>query len=99
MGAPMKDGFKVRAITVNNGEFTYRTHQLVGWLKGQRIRKQFQTREEAEGEKQRLEIQAANATGDVKAVITRLTGPQVAEAETAFARLGDKSLTLAVQWF
>jgi integrase len=98
-------------VTMNSGEFTirrinarehgcrYQTFQLVGYLDGQRIRKRFKSRTEALGEKNRLEVSAANSDGRIKTVTTRLTGPQLAEAEAVFARLGERSLAGAVDWF
>lgn len=62
------------------------------------MRKQFQDREDALGEKNRLEVQAANG-GEITARNTRLMALQLAEAEAAFARLGTRSLSLAVEWF
>src|SRR3954465_2103864 len=95
----MKPGLKIKAMTVQNGDFAYRTFRLSGWkANGERVRRQFQSREEAEGEKSRLVVEAANAASGTRTLNTRLTSAQLAEAETAFARLGDKSLTLAVQW-
>ena len=95
----MKAGFTIRTITVENGGFTYRTHRLAGWLNGRRIREQFKSREEAEGRKNELEVEAANGSGLSRARVTRLSEAQLAEAETAFTRLGEKSLTDAVAWY
>lgn len=96
----MKPGFKIKAVTVRNGEFTYRTHKLTGWKPdGTRVRLNFKSRQDAEGERNRLEVEAANANSGTRAITTRLTAAQVAEAETAFARLGDRSLAKAVDWF
>jgi integrase len=78
--------------------FKYATFRLSGWLDGRRIRKQFKSHEEALGEKNRLEVMAANA-GEVTARVTRLSAAQLAEAEAAFVMLGGQSLQLAVQWF
>ena len=99
MEAPMKAGFRIKPVNVTSGDFTYRTHRLCGWLNGQRIRRQFKSRDEAEGEKNRLEVAAANVGGKVRALNTRLSEAQLAEAETAFARLGTRSLSSAVDWF
>lgn len=91
--------FTLKRVTVRNGGFTYDTYRLAGQLNGQRIRKNFKDKAEALGEKQRLEVEAANAGGDVSARNTRLSGEQLTEAEAAFARLGDKSLAAAVDWY
>jgi hypothetical protein len=72
---------------------------LSGWVRGKRYRKQFKSRELALGEKNALEVEAANVGGEVRARNTRLSAVQLAEAEAAMARLGPYSLALAVEWF
>lgn len=99
MGARTNTGFTIKKETVITGGFTYTTFKLRGWLDGRRIRKQFKSREEADSEKQRLEVKAANREQIVRAVNTRLTSAQVAEAEYAFAQLGGRSLSAAVAWY
>eukprot|EP01035_Chromulina_nebulosa_P029488 gene29488-39081_t len=64
-----------------------------------RVRKRFKSKTLANGEKNRLEVAAANADGAVKTVITRLNSAQLAEAEAVFGRLGQRSLSGAVDWF
>ncbi len=86
MGAMSKD-FKIRTVTVRENGYAYTTHKLSGWLNGRLIRKRFKSREEALGELNRLQVQAANADGVIRAVNTRLTTAQLAEAEAAFNRL------------
>lgn len=93
----MKAGFRIKAVTVRAGGVTYKTHRLTGYLNGERIRKNFKSRDEADGEKARLEIQAGNSS--LRSILTRLTEAQVAEAETAFAHLGGQSLAGAVAWY
>jgi hypothetical protein len=62
----MKPGFKIKPVTVSNGGFTYQTFRLVGWTRdGQRVRKQFKSRDEAEGERNRLEVASANTEGGI----------------------------------
>ena len=95
----MKAGFTIKDVPVKNGAFRYRAFRLSGWIDGQRIRKQFQSRGEAEGAKNELEVQAANRAGLIRAVNTRLSSAQVADAESAFARLGAHSLPEAIDWF
>lgn len=92
-------GFKIRAVTVRNGGFIYTTYRVRGWLRGEYIRRQFKSRDEANGAKLRFEIAAANAAQDIRSVNTRLTPLQLAEAEAAFARLDGKSLSQAVDFF
>jgi hypothetical protein len=80
-------------------KFTYTTFLLSGWLRGKRVRRQFVSRDEALGEKNSLEVEAANLGGEIRARNTRLSADQLAEAEAAMARLGPQSLSLAVEWF
>jgi len=84
---------------IDGRKFTYKTFLLSGWLHGRRVRKQFVSRDEALGEKNALEVEAANMGGEIRARNTRLSSEQLAEAEAAIARLGTKSLSLAVEWF
>ncbi len=98
---PLKSGrFTIQAVTVaEKGCPAYETFRVTGWLHGKRIRKQFISRAEALGEKNALEVEAANAGGEVRARVTRLSVEQLAEAESAFIRLGPRSLSAAVEWF
>jgi hypothetical protein len=86
-----------------DGPFSYWTFRLTGWLRGRRIRKQFKSEAEAAGAKVRYEIEAANAItaglNHVRPVNTALAVDQVREAEAAFHRLGNRSLSFAVDWF
>jgi hypothetical protein len=77
--------------------FAYNTFLLSGWLHGRRVGKQFVFRDEALGEKNALEVEAANMGGEIRARNTRLSVDQLAEAEASIARLGTKSLSLAVE--
>jgi len=92
---------KKRIKAVEDGKvYAYDTYRVEGTLKGARIRKNFKNREEALGEKQRLEIEAANETGEVSARATSLTVDQLREAEAAFQRLAGKyTLSRAVDFF
>lgn len=100
MEAIMKNGdFVIRPIRVRDHGFDYVTHQVVGYLNGQRVRRKFKTRDGALGELNRLQVEAANGAGAVRAVNTRLTQEQIMEAEACFQRLTGKPLSLAVDWF
>ena len=99
MGATKAGGFKIKRLTVKADGYEYYTYRVSGWLRGQRIRRNFKSKDEADGERERLEIAAANAEGEIRPVNTRLTSAQVAQAEAAFLRLGDRSLGFAVEWF
>ncbi len=90
--------FRIRRLTVSEHGFRYSTYQVVGYLSGQRVRKKFKSRDEALGELNRLEVRAANVD-EIRAVNTRLSGDQLAEAEAAFHRLNGNSLGFAVEWF
>ncbi len=91
--------FTIKPASLSSHGFAYETFLLSGWLNGRRIRRQFKSREEALGEQNALQVEAANAGGEIRARNTRLNTGQIAEAEAAFARLGPKSLALAVEWF
>src|SRR5262245_10149845 len=95
----MRNGFSIKPVKVRNGEFTYRSFRLVGWLNGARLRKQFQDRAEAEGEKSRLEVEAANRDGAIRPINSRLTTEQVRAAEGAFGRIGNHPLAEVVDYF
>ena len=69
--------------------------RVSGWLYGERIRKNFKTREEAAAEKASLEIKAEQATSGLHSVATGLTVDQVRDAETAMRRLYGQSHSLA----
>jgi hypothetical protein len=83
--------FKIRKIAVKDHGCHYETFLVEGYLQGSRIRRKFQRREEAIGEKARLEIEAGNAKAAMRVVPTRLNEAQIAEAEFCFRRLGDRS--------
>jgi len=95
----MKPSLAIKRVRLTENGCAYETFRLVGTVDGQRIRKQFQNREDALGEKNRLEVVAANARNRIRITNTRLSEDQVAEAEAAFHRLGGKTLTEVVDWF
>ena len=78
--------FVVTPFTNPSGEIVFR---VTGWLDGQRVRKNFRTRAEAEAERQVLEVQRAQGETGIRTTITRLTDEQIGEAETVFARVAD----------
>ena len=84
--------FKVDRVTISKDAFTYSTFRLPGCLNGKRIRNQFCDREEAIGEKNRLEVEATNLHQEIQATNTRLTVEQVSAAEGSFCRLDSRSL-------
>jgi integrase len=91
--------FTLKSVNASSNGFTYQTFLVSGWLNGRRVRKHFKSRDEALGEKNALEVEAANIGGEIRARNTRLGAAQLAEAELAMGRLGPQSLSLAVEWF
>jgi hypothetical protein len=89
-------GFRIRPFTACERGVERRRFQVVGYLGEERVRRRFATREEAIGEKLRLEVQAANM-GQIRPVNTRLLETQVRCAETIFALTPDP--LAAVQWY
>jgi hypothetical protein len=91
--------FRIKQVTTTSNGFSYQTHRLTGWLDGRRIRQDFKSHAEALGQKNVLEVEAANVGGEIRARNTRLSAEQLAEAEGSFARLAGKSMSQAVDWF
>lgn len=89
----------LKKATVSCGGYSYDTFRLSARINGHRIRKQFTDEHEALSEKHRLELFATNALDPIRAAVTRLTPEQITAAEAAYARLGNKSLATAVDWF
>ena len=98
MKANQPDGFAINKVELTENGFTYTTFRLTGRVDGQRIRKQFKSEAEAKGELARLEIQAANADGQIRAVLTRLSDREIKDAEHAKALLGDVPLSVAASY-
>lgn len=70
-----------------SGEIVYR---LYGRVDGQRIRKNFTTRAEAEAERQARDLARLQAATGMRVAATRLTDAQLQEAEGAFTLVKDK---------
>jgi len=98
MKAKRSGKFVLKQVRASSNGVTYDTFLLSGWLNGRRFRRHFKDRDEALGEKNRLEVGAANG-GEMQGRATRLSAVQLAEAEAAMTRLGPQSLSLAVDWF
>ena len=60
--------FVITPFTNPSGEIVFR---VTGWLDGQRVRKNFHTRAEAEAERQALEVQRAQGETGIHTAITR----------------------------
>ncbi len=84
--------FRIQNHTNPSGDIVFR---VTGWLDGQRIRKNFHTRTEAEAERQILEIQAVQSETGIRTAATRLTDDQLHEAETLFRLVEGKPQPLA----
>lgn len=89
--------FVISEFTNPSGEIVYR---VSGWLDGQRIRKNYATRGDAEVERDLLEIKAAQGDTGLRRAVTRLTDEQLREAESVFHRLADQphKLTFCVDF-
>ena len=69
--------------------------RVSGTLNGERIRKNFKTRDEAVAEKSFLEITSLQATSGLRAIATALTESQVREAEALFQRMAGRMRPLS----
>lgn len=98
MSLPKTTPLKIKRASVTEHGFTYETFRLTGWINGARIRRQFKTREEAEGERDTLEVSGSNTAGPlIRRLSTRLSEAQVRTAETIFDLVPDP--LAAVQWY
>jgi hypothetical protein len=79
--------FVISEFTNPSGEVVFR---ISDWSDGQRIRKNFPTRAEAEAERQVLEVQRLPGETSIRPAVTRLTEDQLHEAESVFRRLGGR---------
>ncbi|OAM89254.1 site-specific integrase [Termitidicoccus mucosus] len=86
-----KTAFTIKPFKNRNGTISYR---VAGWLLGERIRKNFKTREAAILERGTLQLKQAQADSDLRVTSTFLTEPQLREAEAAFLKLKDRPRTL-----
>ena len=84
--------FVISEFTNPSGDVVYR---VSGWLDGQRVRKNFSTRAEAEAERQALKLAQIQAETGVRIAATRLTDDQLKEAEGAFLRLEGRTRSLS----
>jgi integrase len=87
-----KTAFTIKPFKNRNGVISFR---VAGWLLGERIRKNFKTREEAILERGTLQLKQAQADSDLRMTSTFLAEPQLREAEAAFLKLKDRPRTLA----
>jgi len=96
-GPKGKGIFRVIEFANPSGAAAFR---VTGWtMDGERVRQNFATHGEAATRLQELEIQTANLQNAARPIITRLTPEQAAQAEAAFAQLGDRPMSLAIRYF
>lgn len=83
--------FVIARFENRNGVTSWR---VSGFLHGVRVRRNFQTREEAAAERATLEIKALQSASGLRSIATALTEDQVREAEALFQRIESKSRSL-----
>jgi integrase/recombinase XerD len=89
-----KERFHISHFTNPSGETAFR---VAGYKpNGERVRENFKTQEEAVGRKAELDIEAANivTTTATRLKATRLTDPQIKQAEYAFSKVDDLNVVL-----
>jgi len=84
--------FSLSRFKNRNGVTSWRVSGMIG---GERIRKNFRSREDAAAEKSILEIKALQATSGLRAIATALSEVQVREAEALFQRVAGKAHPLS----
>lgn len=77
-----------RVIDFTNPSGT-RCFRVTGRLNGERVRRNYQTRDRAEAARCVLEAQRLDSASRVRTAVTRLSDAQLQAAETAFALLGE----------
>ena len=82
----------IKPFKNRNGITSYRVN---GWFHGERIRKNFKSREEAAAEKSTLEIKSAQVASGLRPTATILTPEQQSEAEALFLKLKDQPHSLS----
>lgn len=87
-----QSNFEIVPFENRNGSSSWR---VVGWLHGERVRKNFKTRAEAAAEKATLDVRAAQTEQGMRTVATTLTAEEVREAETVFRRLRGRPCPLS----
>ncbi|OAM91207.1 hypothetical protein AW736_04300 [Termitidicoccus mucosus] len=79
-----KTAFTIKPFRNRNGVISFR---VAGWLLGERVRKNFKTREDAIAERAALELRVLQSQSNLRGASTFLTEAQLREAEAAFLRL------------
>ena len=85
-------GMKAKQLSIGrfknrNGVVSFR---VFGYLHGERVRRNFLTREEAAAEKAALEIRAHQVAAGYRTVLSTLSDAEAREAESVFSRLAGK---------
>lgn len=84
--------FVISEFTNPSGKIVF---QLYARIDGQRFRKHFQTRAEAEAERQVQEVSWLQRDTGTRAAVTRLNEDQLHEAEAAFRRIANLPRSLS----
>jgi len=84
--------FSVKPFKNRNGTISFR---VSGWLLGERIRKNFKSREAAIIGRESLQLKQAQASSSIRIVSTFLSDAQLREAEAAFHKLKESPRTLS----
>ena len=58
MKSTQSEGFAIKRATLTEKRVSYDTFRVTCWLNGLRVRKKFKSREEALGERNRLEVRS-----------------------------------------
>ena len=87
--------FKLSDYTNPSGSKSFR---VSGWLRGIRIRKNFQCRHEAQKELEDLELKRLDTLNSLRTVVTRLSQEQLREAELIYEEFG-KGLTQPIRFY
>ena len=84
--------FRITPFTNKSGSESFRVTGTAP--DGKRIRENFQTREEATGRRQELEIEGMNQKPEARLKQTKLSPEQIIDAEHAFSEIGTAEFTL-----
>ena len=88
--------FKISKFTNRGGSLSWR---VSGSVNGKQIRRNFQSRADADAERQVLEIKRLNSSRLLRATLTALTDAQIKDCEAAIHILKDKPILEAVNFY
>ncbi|MDF9828511.1 integrase [Ereboglobus sp. PH5-10] len=86
----------IKPFKNRNGVTSYRVN---GWFHGERVRKNFKTRQEAAAEKSALEIKSIQAASGLRPTATILTPEQQSEAEALFLKIKGQKHTHTLTFY